>query len=105
MKRFDPQDPMWQILRKLYDTHRQSDPSIPAVAQTICPFCREACGRSIRECAEGRGGRKALKDCIRVLEAARGNGFRDHGMSAEEGDRVVSQLYEAYLQVSKGVYR
>ncbi|KAL7423071.1 hypothetical protein Q5752_002370 [Cryptotrichosporon argae] len=82
LQRFDPGHPLHPVLRTFLAAHAASDPAAPAVpygitmtanypTTSMCPFCRTPCGRSVRACAEAHGGRKRLKDRIRLLESER----------------------------------
>ena len=92
LKRFEPSDPMWSVLRTLYDRHA---PPLSTQSSSIkqCGFCGRVCGRTLRQCAEMNGGRKALKEKIRQVEAVR---HKQNGDTSE-----VNALFQCYLQVSE----
>ncbi len=84
---------MWEILCALYDRHA-APPTVKSIAKP-CAFCGRFCGRTARECAETNGARKALKDKIRGMEAARAQGSLPSALG-----EVLDELYNCYVTVS-----
>jgi hypothetical protein len=65
-----------------------------------CPFCDAPCGRTSRECAEGNGGRKALKDLIRALDKEREHGEVVSPERLKRREIRMGKLYDCYQAVS-----
>ena len=96
MERFEPKDPMKSILRTLYDRQTKPNllkPNLVNGTKKLCAFCGTVCGLSIRQCVEDKGGRKALKDKIRMLEAKR---VQDN---ATDTGTTLNELFQCYLTV------
>ncbi|WVR06482.1 hypothetical protein IAU60_003513 [Kwoniella sp. DSM 27419] len=61
----------------------------------LCIFCKTHCGRSLRACIEANGGRRALKDRIRVLEEVI-NGDREKSEARWSARLEQTELYDVY---------
>ena len=97
MRTLEPSDPLWLILRSLYDQSTTAVNTPRSSQSHPCAFCETACGRTIRSCAELNGGRKALKGKIKELENAR-MAARTEG-EASRAKALVEELYDSYLKV------
>lgn len=63
MERFKYDERYWQPLSTIY----KSKLSVPS-SVSKCAYCGQACGKTVRQCAESQGTRKDLKRKIRELE-------------------------------------
>jgi len=94
MQRFNPSESMWAILRVLHERH--AAPSQPRSSVKFCASCGKPCGRTVRDCAEAHGGRKALKDKIRQLEA-----MEVGDKAADAKHDIAQELYQCYSTVGR----
>jgi hypothetical protein len=92
LKLHAPSSPTWGLLKKLYDDTVPASTDIGTPAHK-CPFCGQACGRTVRACATAIGGgeaagRKLLKAKIRSAEG--------------QDDPTMDALFDVYLKVRMG---